>query len=184
MPCTSAGRLLPARDLRFLKRGIHTMKNKRLISVLAAVLILAVGIGIGAYGASTYGTQSDPLVAKSYLDSTLTPKLQTQFNAKVDDQVNIMESQIAASSSGLNFAVVNLSSGQILKGSVGCEIILRSGSALGYGNTGLSDVTDGNLISSGSALSANHLCVVGTSGDGVKASTSLTLLVRGGYAVS
>ncbi len=159
------------------------MRNKKIITVLAAVVILAVGIGVGAYAASTYGTQSDPLVAKSYLDSSFTPKLQSQFDAQVDSQVQIMESQIASSATGLNFVVVNLSAGQALKGSIGCEIILRTGSAVGYG-TGISDVTDGSMISSGTAIAANHLCVVGDSGDGLKANTAATLLVRGGYAVA
>lgn len=165
------------------ERLIHTMRNKKILTVLAAIVILAVGIGVGAYAASTYGTQSDPLVAKSYLDSSLTPKLQAQFNAQVDSQVGLMESQIASFTTGLNFVVVSLSTGQILKGSTGCEIILRSGVAVGYG-TGISDVTDGSLISSGSVISANHLCVVSTSGDGLKANSAVTLLVRGGYTVS
>lgn len=184
MPCLGAGRLLSARDLMIPEeRLIHTMRNKRIITVLAAVLILAVGIGVGAYAASSYGTQSDPLVAKSYLDSTLTPKLQAQFNAQVDSQVGLMQSQINSATTGLNFVVVNLSSGQVLKGATGCEIILRSGSAVSSG-TGLSDVTDGSLITSGTAVSTNHLCVVSTSGDGLKASSAVTLLVRGGYTVS
>jgi len=165
------------------ERLIHTMRNKKILTVLAAIVILAVGIGVGAYAASTYGTQSDPLVAKSYLDSSLTPKLQAQFNAQIDSQVGLMESQIASSTTGLNFVVVNLTAGQSFAGSIGCEIILRSGSAVGNG-TGLSDVTDGSLISNGTAITANHLCVVSASGDGLKANTAVTLLVRGGYAVA
>ena len=160
------------------------MRKKRIITILAAVVILAVGVGVGAYAASNFGTQSDPLVAKSYLDQTVTPKLQAQFQAKLDEQVQQMEQQIASTTTGLNFTAVSLSSGQTLKGSVGCEIILRSGTASSSGTAGLSDVTDGKLISVGTALTANHLCMVGTDGDGVKASAAVTLLVRGGYSIS
>jgi len=160
------------------------MMKKKILTALAAVLILAVGIGVGAYAASNYGTQADPLVAKSYLDNTVTPKLQAEFQTKLDEQVKIMEQQITSSATGLNFSVVSLTNGQILKGSAGCEIVLRSGTAVSTGTTGLSDVTDGKLISSGSALTANHLCLVSTDGDGVKANSSVTLLVRGGYTVS
>ena len=160
------------------------MTKKKIFTVLAAVLILAVGIGVGAYAASNYGTQADPLVAKSYLDNTVTPKLQAEFQAKLDEQVKLMEQQISSSSTGLNFSVVNLTNGQILKGSAGCEIVLRSGTAVSSGTTGLSDVTDGKAISNGTALIANHLCLVSADGDGVKANSSVTLLVRGGYTIS
>lgn len=160
------------------------MKNKKIIIVLAAVLLLAVGAGIGAYAASTFGTQADPLVAKSYLDQTVTPKLQAEFQSKLDAQVQQMEQQIASSTSGLNFTSVSLTSGQTLKGSIGCEIILRSGTASCSGSSGLSDVTDGKTVSVGTALTQNHLCMVATDGDGVKAGSSVTLLVRGGYSIS
>lgn len=160
------------------------MKKKKILTVLAAVLILAIGIGVGAYAASNFGTQADPLVAKSYLDQTLTPKLQAEFQSKLNEQVQIMEQQIASSTTGLNFTVITLTSGQTLKGSIGCEIILRSGAALCSGSSGLSDVTDGKLISIGVALTDNHLCMVSTQGDGVTASSAVTLLVRGGYTLS
>ncbi len=160
------------------------MKNKKIATFLAAFLILAVGVGVGAYAASNFGTQADPLVAKSYLDQTVTPKLQAQFQSKLDEQVQLMEQQIASSTTGLNFTAVSLASGQTLKGVVGCEIILRSGTVSCSGSSGLSDVTDGKLIAVGSTLTANHLCMVGTDGDGVKASSSVTLLVRGGYSIT
>lgn len=160
------------------------MKKKKIITVLAAVVILAVGVGVGAYAASNFGTQADPLVAKSYLDQTVTPKLQAEFQSKLDEQVQLMEQQIASSSTGLNFTAVTLTNGQTLKGSAGCEIILRSGTAAASGSSGLSDVTDGKLITSGASLTANHLCMVATQGDGVKANASVTLLVRGAYSIS
>ena len=160
------------------------MRHKKIATIMAAVLILAVGIGVGAYAASNFGTQADPLVAKSYLDQTVTPKLQSEFQTKLDAQVEIMEQQISAQSAGLNFVSVSLTNGQTLKGSIGCEIILRSGTAVSSGAAGLSDVTDGKLIATGTALTANHLCMVSAQGDGVKASSSVTLLVRGSYTIS
>ncbi len=158
--------------------------NKKLLTVLGAVLILALGVGVGAYAASNFGTQADPLVAKSYLDQTVTPKLQAQFQSQLDAQVQLMESQINSATTGLNFTVVSMSGGQTLKASAGCEIILRSGSVSASSASGLSDVTDGKTVSAGSALTANHLCVVSADGDGVKATAAATLLVRGGYTIS
>jgi hypothetical protein len=161
------------------------MKNKKLLMVLAGVVILAAGIGVGAYAASTYGTQSDPLVAKSYLDDVLTPQLQDEFESLVDMQVQQLEQQISSVESSItgNFQAVTLSSGQTLKGSVGCEIVLRSGSATASGSTGLSDLTSGTVVSNGSAMTENHLCVVAAANEGVKASGAVTLLVSGVYSI-
>lgn len=166
---------------RAVKERIHTMKNKKLVLVLIGVLILAGGIGVGAYATSIFGTESDPLVAKSYLDDVLTPKLQSEFGSQMNNEVKKLEQQINGVSSTLsgNFEIVTLSSGQTLQGSVGCEIVLRSGSATVAGTTGLSDLTSGTVISNGNSVNANHLCVVAGENEGVKASGTVTLLVRG-----
>lgn len=162
------------------------MKNKKLLTILTAVLILAIGVGVGAYAASSFGTQADPLVAKSYLDKTLTPKLQAEFQTKLDAEVKKLESDIMAAGGeqGANFKAVTLSAGQTLAGNVGCEIILRSGSATAAGGGPLTDVTDGKTIAVGAAVAANHLCVPAADGDGVKAGSEATLLVRGTYKIS
>lgn len=162
------------------------MKNKKLVTIFAAILILAVGIGVGAYAASNFGTQADPLVAKSYLDKTLTPKLQAEFQAKLDAEVKKLEDEITGAGSGqsANFKSVNLTSGQTLSGNVGCEIILRSGTATAAGSNALTDVTDGKAIAVGSAVTANHLCVPAADGDGVKAGSAVTMLVRGTYKIA
>lgn len=161
------------------------MKRKKLLTVLAAMVILALGVGIGAYAASNYGTQSDPLVAKSYLDNVLTPQLQQQFQAQLDESVSAMEQQIAgaASSGAANFASVSLGNGQTLTGDAGCEIILRTGSATVIGSSGLADVTDGVMLSAGSAVTQNHLLTIGGNGSGLTAASATTLLVRGAYSV-
>ncbi|MEG0777453.1 MAG: hypothetical protein RR147_01535 [Oscillospiraceae bacterium] len=160
------------------------MKNKKIIAILVAVLIMALGIGVGAYAASNFGTQDDPLVAKSYLDQKLTPQLQAQFQSKLDEQVMLMEKEIAsaASASGANFTAVSLAKGQTLKSGVGCEIVLRSGTAACIG-TGMSDTTSGSAVSSGAALEVNHLYLSSADGDGLTASSAVTLLIRGTYKV-
>lgn len=160
------------------------MKNKKIITIIGAVLILAVGIGVGAYAASTYGTQSDPLVAKSYLDQVLTPQLNAQYQELMDSEIQAMDNKISDVASAVkgNFAQVTLSSGQTLTVNTGCELILRSGSGTAVGT--LSDVTSGSALSSGSTLSANHLCVAGANSSGVTASGSVVLLVRGVYTLA
>ena len=159
------------------------MKNKRLLTALLVIAILALGIGIGAFAASNFGTQSDPLVAKSYLDNVLTPSLQTQYQKQLDEQVLKLEQQISGISApdAGNFKPVTLASGKTIKAGAGCEIILTSGTATASGS--LSDITGGTSIASGSAVSKNHLCIVSTDGGGIKASGSVELLIRGTYTI-
>lgn len=160
------------------------MRKKRLITVLAAVLILALGVGVGVYAASNFGTQSDPLVAKSYLDNVLTPKLKEEYSAQLGKEFAVLDtkiSNVAATAKG-NFSAVTLTSGQTLTTSAGCEIILRSGTALASGS--LTDVTDGAALSSSDSLPANHLCITGTDSSGVYASGDVILLVKGSYSIT
>lgn len=154
--------------------------NKKFKTILIAVLLVAVGAGVGAYAASIYGTESDPLVAKSYLDDTLTPKLQAEFQTKLDNQAQQLEQQITSANTTVNFGAVTLSSGQTLKCGAGCELVLRSGAATASGS--LSDVTVGSALNAGAALTENHLCLAGSSAS-VTADGSVTLLVRGTYTV-
>lgn len=162
------------------------MKNKKVLYVLAGILILAVGVGVGAYAASAFGTQSDPLISKSYLDDVLTPQLQADFESQIDESTQQLEQEINGVESSIsgNFSTVTLTAGQVLEGSVGCEIVLRLGSAAAYGTTGLTDLTSGAVVSNGSSVTANHLCVVSAANEGVKASGSVTLLVRGTFSIA
>ncbi|MEG1730908.1 MAG: hypothetical protein RRY47_04980 [Oscillospiraceae bacterium] len=162
------------------------MKHKKLLIVLCTVLVLALGVGIGAYAASNFGSQSDPLVAKSYLTDTLTPQLQASFATKLDQQVQQLEAEIqnAGGAAAGNFKTVSLSAGQTLKCGLGSEIVLSSGSVSSAGSAGLSDLTDGVALAVGKSVVANHLCVAIGEGDGVKASSSATVLVRGAYKIA
>lgn len=154
--------------------------NKKLKTILIALLLVAAGAGVGAYAASTYGTESDPLVAKSYLDNTLTPKLQAEFQTKIDQQSQLLEEQIASANTTVNFSAVTLAAGQTLRCGAGCEIVLRSGTATAVGV--LSDVTAGTALNAGATLTQNHLCLAAASG-GVTASSRVSLLARGSYTI-
>lgn len=161
------------------------MKNKKIMYVLIGLVILAVGVGVGAYAASAYGTKDDPLVAKSYIDDVLTPNLQADFNTQIDDKIKGIEQEISgvASVTSGNFQLMTLTGGQTLQGNVGCEIVLRSGTVTVSASDGLSDLTAGTVLTNGSSVSANHLCVVADGNEGVKAAGNATLLVRGIFSV-
>ena len=82
--------------------------------------------------------------------------------------------------------MVELSAGQTLTGSAACELLLRSGTAtcVSDSSPGLVDMTDGATLANGGALKANHLYLATIEGRGVRASTAVTIMVRGEYTVS
>lgn len=151
------------------------MKKWQIVILVIAVAVLAAGVG--AYAASNYGTQSDPLVAMSYLEDVLAPKMEEQLDKQIAEAAQQYKSQYGAEAGG--FSVVTLPSGGTLSLGEGCELVLRSGSCAAAG--ALVDVTSGSELASGGALTANHLYVGSSSA--VTASANSTLLVRGAYSV-
>ncbi|MCL1828209.1 MAG: hypothetical protein FWG32_01805 [Oscillospiraceae bacterium] len=157
------------------------MKSSKASVYLSVFLAVAVTAGISAYAASNYGTSSDPLITLSYLDEVLTPKLMNDFKTELD------KTKEDLGGSGESFKVITLSNGQTLKASVGCEMLLRVGTAkvAASDSPGLVDVTDGGTINNGSALTANHLYMVSIEGNGVTATAAtVRLMVRGSYTIS
>ncbi len=84
-----------------------------------------------------------------------------------------------------SFTLVKLSAGQVLRCSVGTEVLLRLGSAVcvSSGTPGLIDTTSAKNLPGGSALSKNHLYLCTVNGRGVSAPSGATVLVRGGYSI-
>lgn len=166
--------------------------NKRMTTViLSIVLAVMVIAGVSAYAASNYGTASDPLVAMSYLTDVLTPQLEKGIEEtvrKAIDEVKAYFSSASGGSAAVNtYKAVTLSNGQTLKGAVGCEIILREGTASCKASAapGLVDVTSGGTINNGAALTENHLYMVTAADNGITAGAStVKVLVRGGYTVN
>ncbi len=159
------------------------MKLKKWHLVLIIVAAVVLGAGVGAYAATTYGTQSDPLVTVSYLNETLRTEMTNQFDTQLSQAVEELENRFdnSLASAGGAFKAVTLSSGQTLSASSGCEILYRSGSAAASGS--LVDLSGGSAVSSGGSLSANHLYLVSDTNSGVKASGSVSLMVRGTYTI-
>lgn len=92
----------------------------------------------------------------------------------------------ASSGTSSTFALVKLSSGQTLTAKVGCEALLRLGTAtcVSSGTPGLIDMTTGADLAGGKALEKNHLYLCTVDGRGIKATSDATLLVRGPYTIS
>ena len=117
-------------------------------------LIVLTGIMLAVMPASGAdpGTESDPLVAKSYVDQLV--RLQG----------------------------IELRAGQVLRGEAGTEMILRKGKAeaITAPGGGISDLTAGRDIQSGETIPADHLLLIPRSdGRGLRAHTDVVVLVRG-----
>lgn len=155
------------------------MKGKKLRIILCTVLILAAAAGISAYAAYHYGTENDSLITKSYLDQVLMPELINQFSAE-------LEAVSGGTTEKGTFEVVTLSNGQTLTGQVGCEVMLRIGSAYASGPDSpvLVDTTSGSTLENGGTLTKNHLYMVTIVSNGLTASSDGTkVLVSGSYTI-
>ena len=82
---------------------------------------------------------------------------------------------------------MTLSRGQVLRPDVGCELLLRVGTASvqAGGSPALIDLSSGGTINSGTSLTKNHLYMSTIEGRTVTATAAtVKILVRGGYAVT
>lgn len=163
-------------------------KNGRLSRIAAFVLVFA-ALSITAFAADP-GSEGDPLVTLSYLKETFYHSIMKEVDEKIDQR----NTQIAAKVTGTGssgaadtFAVVTLTDGQILTGDIGCEVMLRVGSAVctAPSDPGLIDETDASVLNSSGSLVKNHLYMMTIEGRGVKATAATTkLLVRGSYTIA
>lgn len=155
-----------------------TKKQTKILIAVLAVLLLAGGT---VYAVTGYGTETDPLITKSYLDGVLQPKLESELK----EQVASAKAQMHSSVPG-EFTELSLSGGQSLRCGAGCQLLLRSGSAAAAGDTGtaLLDTTGGSGVGAGAALTANHLYMAAAEGSGLTAgSGGATLMVSGTYSL-
>lgn len=161
-------------------------KKKAAIGLIIAGTIL--GSCVYSMAASgDPGSEADPLVSKSYVDSRINEALSGSSSADIDVDVDEIVRQVLSkvnAESGSSFATVKAKEGNILVAHEGTEIILRSGIAKAYitGENGISDVTSGKDIFNGEKLIQNHLLIVPRAdGRGFVAETECWLLIKGGY---
>ncbi len=178
------------------------MKDRKIRFCAAA--LAAVGLTVGAAVAAGEGTQADPLITLSYLNQTAIPavleqvdgKAQAyqeelagkldqaiqQYTAKMEELVGDESAQQHAAA----YTVITLQKDQQLNMDIGCEVMLRIGTAqcVSPSNPGLINTTTGSTLNNGSALEVNHLYMATITGRSVKATANVTkVLVRGGYTI-
>ena len=166
------------------------MKKWKIVLAAACVCFLLTV----AYAANA-GGQSDPLVTKSYLDGPFLQQVQSLVDQTVDARKIELEQALAkvlgqggggTDAEGNVFTVVTLSQGQTLVGDVGCEVMLRIGTATcgTSDSVGLIDTTTGANLGNGGALVTNHLYMVTISTRSVTATSgTVKVLARGPYTI-
>lgn len=173
--------------------------DKRWTIWLGALTLSAALLGSGAALAAG-GGQNDPLVTLSYLNQTAIPQVVKQVEDKVAarqkeleqalaDQINQYKQQGGQGGGAVNatYTLVTMSSGQVMSLDVGCEVLLRVGSAevRADSSPALIDLSSGGTVNTGASLTKNHLYMSTIEGRTITASAStVKLLVRGGYSVA
>lgn len=162
------------------------MKKSRRLSWLLAIIAVFAALSITAFAVEP-GSSSDPLVTLSYLEDVFFDKIMDE----VDERIAARNKDIAKEVTGTSgtadaFAVVTLTDGQVLIGDIGCEVMLRVGSAVCTSPSapGLIDETSATTLNNGGALQQNHMYMMTIENRGVKAtSATVKVLVRGGYTI-
>ena len=174
--------------------------EKRLSIRLGALALSAALLGTGA--ALAAGDQSDPLVSLSYLNQTAIPQIVKQVEDKTAARQKELEQSFAsqieqykqaagqtgsASGGAASYSLVSMTSGQVMRLEVGCEVLLRVGSATIQADSSpaLIDLSAGGTINSGAALTKNHLYMSTIAGRTLTAAApDVKLLVRGSYTIA
>lgn len=169
------------------------MKKNRWYLRMAVMLALSLVLSCTVSLAAEAGSSQDPLVTLSYLNDTFLGQIMEQVDAKIAQRNSQIVQELGGQTSSggtataSTFTVVTLSSGQTLTGDIGCEVMLRVGTAacVSPSTPGLIDESAGSTLSNGGALVQNHLYMMTVEGRGVRATAATTkLLVRGSYTIA
>ena len=164
---------------------------------IAAAAVCVCFLFTAAYAANAgAGSANDPLVTLSYLNGAYTEQVRDMVDQAVSARraeleqslKNILAGQTGGvpAAGGDVFTVVTLTQGQVLVGDVGCEVMLRVGSAAcgSEDSVGLIDTTAGSVLGDGQALAVNHLYMVTISTRQVIATApTVKVLARGPYTI-
>lgn len=154
------------------------MIKLRTIAVFCVVAVLFGGIG--AYAATNYGTESDPLITLSYLNDVVKPQLEESYTQQTKDTLAELESRVETAAEG-SYVSVTLKADQTLNCKAGCEFLVRSGQ--GYVTENILNVTEGEVLAAKDWLMKYHLYMAISDGAAVMANSDIYLMVRGDYTI-
>ena len=175
------------------------MKKNRWLQRVTGLLLITLVL-IATVSAAAIGTTEDPLVSLSYLQKTFLAQVMADVDAKLAQRDAELTAELDAKISAAadnqketpegitnrTFAVVTMSKGQVLMGEIGCEVMLRVGTAdcVSSSKPGLIDQTDASILNDGDALVKNHLYMMTIEDRGVEATASTVKVpVRGTYTL-
>lgn len=171
--------------------------NRKKLGRAALTLTAALLAAVTITAAAEPGSSKDPLVTLSYLNDTFLNTILEEVEDRIGRRDRELEEKLggqlpsggvsSGSGSAGTFTVVTLTQGQQLVGGVGCEVMLRVGSAscVAASAPGLVNETTGSTLSGGGSLSQNHLYMMTVEDRGVLATAATTkLLVRGDYYIA
>ena len=157
------------------------MKNKKLKLGIIGALVGVVALTTAVI--ADPGTESDPLISKSYIDDVLMPQIEKLVDSKV---AGLGGSGGSSADSAGKFVVVEASKGDEIICAAGTEVILRMGKAtlIATEKGGLADTTIGEDLPDGTQMPPNHLLIVPVAdGRGLRADTDIIVMIKGGYTV-
>ena len=168
------------------------MKKKRFTIGLAVFVGIVFIAAATAIAVTNYGSQANPLVTRSYIDEVASRDILTEVDGLIksaEDELGArFDSQMQSFSSGeisvpTTYKTVTLNNNQVVRCTVGTEIIVRSGSATCYGNGPdfLFDTTAGTpLTTAGASITNNHLYLVTYAKNGFRARANGTVVMISG----
>jgi hypothetical protein len=172
------------------------MKNRKTWVILLAAALLAISCFAAVFADDAVpGTAADPVVSKSYMDAQI-DILTTQISA-LQARVDKLEEgggSTTPSAPGTpaqpaeapKFEVVKVDAGKSVIGAASTEIILRSGTAAAIAGAsgGVSDLTEGVDLSTGTAVTKNHLLVIPVDdGRGIQCTSTCYVMIKGDYTL-
>lgn len=169
------------------------MKKNRWFLRMTVLLVLSLALNCTVSLAAEAGSSQDPLVTLSYLNDTFLGQIMEKVDAKIAQRNSQIvqelggQTSIGGTTTASTFTVVTLSNGQTLTGDIGCEVMLRVGTAtcVAPSTPGMIDESAGSTLSNGGSLVQNHLYMMTVEGRGVRATAATTkLLVRGSYTIA
>ena len=153
-----------------------------LAAVLAAVGIFGAGMAFGA-GSAEPGSQGDPIVTLSYLESRLeqlegSGRTEGKSSSGADDD----SGGTHANPDG-GFTRMELLKGQELVLSEGSTLVVYSGNGRITGGSGLINLTSGELFSAGTSAVLYSVFLGVDDESGIKANGSMVVYVSGNFSL-
>ncbi len=157
------------------------LKDKKIYIMATGVVLMTTLFAVTTEaGYTNPGSESDPIVSKTYVDKKVTELK--------NDIANIKPGSTGGSSQASSevFVVLELKKGDTIIAKESTEIIVRSGEvhAIGSVNGGLSDITEGTDLKTGQIIKPNHLLISARDdGRGISVKSGDTfIMIKGKYS--